>query len=142
MTQQTPYPDAPGFPQYAAPGGQAGPIGKVRSTGLCILLAVVTLGIYALVWYVKVHGEMKRFSGRGLGGGLAFVLAFVVSIVMPYVTSSEVGHLYTDRGQQAPVSGLTGLWYFPGSFIIVGPIVWFVKTNGALNAFWRSQGAA
>ena len=56
-------------------------------------------------------------------------------------TSSEVGGLYSRRGQQPPVTGLTGLWYFPGIFILVGPIIWFVKTNGALNAYWRSVGA-
>jgi hypothetical protein len=39
-----------------------------------------------------------------------------------------------------PVSGATGLWYFPGMFILVGPLVWFVKTNGALNAYWRAHG--
>jgi hypothetical protein len=37
---------------------------------------------------------------------------------------------------------MTGLWYFPGVLILVGPIVWFVKTNGALNDYWRSQGVA
>ena len=39
------------------------------------------------------------------------------------------------------MSGLTGLWYFPGMLILIGPIVWFVKTNGALNNYWRSMGA-
>ncbi len=37
---------------------------------------------------------------------------------------------------------MTGLWYFPGSLILVGPIIWFVKTNNALNDYWRSVGAA
>ncbi len=45
------------------------------------------------------------------------------------------------QGQAKPVSGATGLWYFPACFILIGPIVWFVKTNGALNEYWRSQGA-
>ena len=126
---------------YGQPMG-SGPIGKVRSTGVCILLAIVTLGIYSLYWYFSTHEEMKRHSGQGIGGGIALILAFFVGIAMPYVTSSEVGGLYTRRGQTAPVSGLTGLWYFPGMFILIGPIVWFVKTNGALNAYWRSQGAA
>ena len=137
---------APGQPPAAyAPGGlalTAGPIGKVRSTGLCILLAIVTIGIYPLVWYVKVHGEMKRHTGSGLGGGVAFILAFFVGIVMPYLTAAEVGGLYERRGQPKPVSGVTGLWYFPGSLILVGPLVWFIKTNGALNAYWRTQGAS
>jgi hypothetical protein len=142
-------PTAAAAPAYAAPatpaayGQQAGgaPIGKVRSTGTCILLAIVTLGIYTWVWYFKTHEEMKRHSGQGIGGGIALVLALFVSIVMPYITSAEVGGLYERRGQEKPVSGATGLWNFPGAFILVGPIVWFVKTNGALNDYWRSVGA-
>jgi hypothetical protein len=117
------------------------PIGKVRGTGVCILLTIVTLGVYPLIWYYQVHEEMKRHKGTGLGGGLALLLALLVGIVMPYLASNEVGELYSRRGQAKPVSGLTGLWYFPGALLIVGPLVWFVKTNGALNAYWRSLGA-
>jgi hypothetical protein len=66
----------------------------------------------------------------------------VVGIVMPYLTSSEVGNLYAGRGQKRPVSGATGLWYFPGILLFgIGPFVWFIKTNGALNSYWRSLGA-
>jgi hypothetical protein len=36
------------------------------------------------------------------------------------------------------VSGATGLRSFPGVLIPAGPIVWFVKMNGALNDYWRS----
>ena len=133
-------PAAPPAPVGYAP--YSGPVGKIRSTGLCILLAVITFGIYPLVWFFQVHSEMKRHSGQGIDGVLALVLAFFVGIVMPYITSSEVGGLYSRRGQARPVSGATGLWYFPGAFILVGPLVWFIKTNGALNAYWRSLGAA
>jgi hypothetical protein len=134
---QQPY-GAPGYGQVQPYSGQ---LGKVRSTGVSILLFIVTLGIYGLVWYYLTHDEMKRHSGEGLGGALALVLAFFVGIVMPFLTSSEVGKLYERRGQQPPVSALTGLWYFPGAIILIGPIVWFVKTNGALNDYWRSLGA-
>ena len=79
--------------------GAGAPLGKIRSTGTCILLAIVTLGIYTLVWYYKTHDEMKRHSGEGLGGVVALVLAFFVGIVMPYITSNEVGGLYRRAGQ-------------------------------------------
>lgn len=115
--------------------------GKIRGTGICILLTCLTLGIYPIVWYYQVHEEMKRHSGNGMGGGLALVLAIFVGIAMPYITSSEVGGLYERRGQRKPVSGATGLWYFPGVLLLVGPLVWFIKTNGALNSYWRSLGA-
>jgi len=133
-------PAAPAAPAAPYQAGSA-PIGKIRGTGACILLMIITFGIYGIWWYYKTHEEMKRHSGDGIGGALALLLAVFVGIVLPYINSSEVGRLYERRGQQKPVSGATGLWYFPGIFILVGPIVWFVKTNGALNAYWRSVGA-
>jgi hypothetical protein len=139
-----PYAAYPTPPPGAAPTygyGGTGQVGKVRETGISILLFIVTLGIYGWFWYYNVHKEMKDHSGRGLGGPVALVLAIFVGIVMPYITSSEVGDLYEARGQQKPVSAGTGLWSFPGALILVGPIIWFVKTNGALNEYWRSLGA-
>jgi hypothetical protein len=141
---ENPYDPAsapPTPPPVYTPPPATGPAGKIRGTGVSILLFIVTLGIYGIVWYYFVHDEMRRHkNGDGLGGALALVLAFFIGIVMPYLTASEVGGLYERRGQPAPVSGLTGLWYFPGMFILVGPIIWFVKTNGALNDYWASLG--
>jgi hypothetical protein len=127
----------PGAPDLAG----YGPVGKIRGTGACIGLTIVTLGIYSIYWYYKVHAEMKEHSRDGLGGLVALLLAIFIGIVMPYITSAEVGDLYERRGQDKPVSAATGLWSFPGVFILVGPIVWFVKTNAALNSYWRSLGA-
>ena len=134
---------APGgqAPAYAAAPGTA-PIGQIRSTGTCILLTVVTLGFYTWYWYYKTHDEIKQHTGTGLGGPVALILTIFVSIVMPFVTSNEVGGLYERRGQAKPVSAATGLWFILlGWFFFVGAIVWFVKTNAALNDYWRSVGA-
>ncbi len=137
-----PWPSAGLSPAYAGMPAMAAPLGKVRSTGMCILLTIVTLGIYTWVWYFKTHEEMKRHSGVGIGGGIALVLAIFVAIVMPFLSSSEVGGLYERRGQAAPVSAMTGLWaLLLAWFFGLGLIIWFVKTNGALNAYWRSLGA-
>lgn len=118
-----------------------GPVGKVRGTGICILLCIVTFGIYSVFWFYSVHEELKRHTGRGLGGLVAVLLALFVGIVMPYFSSAEVGQAQELAGRQKTVDGTTGLWYFPGIFILVGPIVWFVKTNKALNDYWISMGA-
>jgi hypothetical protein len=141
MSQPVPYPP-PVPPPYQPNQLGAGPIGETRSTGIGILLFIVTFGIYGWYWFYKTHEEMKRHSGIGLGGGIALLLTILVGVVMPFLTSSEVGELYSRRGQRPPVTGVTGLWNFPGVFIVVGPIIWFVKTNGALNDYWRSLGAA
>jgi hypothetical protein len=136
-------------PAPVAPGGAVlpvasatGELGKIRNTGTCFLLMIVTLGIYGLYWYFATHDEMKRHSGQGLGGLVALLLAIFVGIVMPFLNSNEVGHLYERRGEKPPVTALTGLWaLLLGWFFFVGVIVWFVRTNGALNAYWRSLGA-
>jgi hypothetical protein len=142
MSDQAPPPP----PSYAMPA-QPGQVyvGRVRSTGLGILLFLVTFGIYGVVWWYMVHEDLKRHTGQGLGGGLGLLLGFVTVYlgvpVAPFFTSDEVGKLYERSGRTAPVSALTGLWYFPGMFLVFLPIVWFVKTNGALNDYWRSYGA-
>jgi hypothetical protein len=88
-----------------------------------------------------VPPDVPESRGEGLGGGLALVIALFFGIVLSFLTPAEVGRLYERRGQQAPVSAVTGLWTLLGVIILIGPIVWFVKTNGALNAYWRSVGA-
>ena len=137
----TEHPHDPAPAAYGSSPAPGGGVGKIRGTFACIVLSIVTFGIYSLVYFFKTHDEMKKHSGTGIGGGLALVLALFVGIVMPYLMSNEVGGLYERQGKEKPVSLTTGLWYFPGIFILVGPLVWFIKTNGALNDYWRSQGA-
>jgi hypothetical protein len=129
------------YPASAHQGYPGATVGQIRSTGLAAFLFIITLGIYGLVWYYQVHDEMKRHSGQGLGGGVGLLIAFFVGFVSPFLVSAEVGQLYQRRGLQRPVSGATGLWNLLGIFILIGPIIWFVKTNNALNAYWRSLGA-
>lgn len=173
----------PGYAPAAYGYTYDGPPGRVRPTGTTILLFVVTLGIYGFVYNYQVHDEMKRHSGRGIGGGVALLLSFLAGVAMPFLTPHEVGNLYERKGQQPPVKATTGLWalipmivgyvitfvaFFaliasvhtdpvtgePGdpstgsiaglviAFAVMmgsylaGGIVWFVKTNGALNAYW------
>ena len=133
-----PMPGVPAYGQYAQPRG---PIGQVRPTGMIILLFFVTLGIWGFIYYFQTHEEMKRHTGEGLGGVLALVIAIIFGILNPFLLSNEVGQLYSRRGRQPPVTALTGLWFFPGILILVGPFIWFVQTNKALNEYWQSLGA-
>jgi hypothetical protein len=133
-----PMPGVPAYAQYAQPRG---PIGQIRPTGMIMLLFFVTLGIWGFIYYFQTHEEMKRHTGEGVGGVIAVVICLFVGLVNPFLLSHEVGQLYTRRGQEPPVTALTGLWFFPGIFILVGPFIWFVQTNRALNEYWQSVGA-
>ena len=58
----------------AAYSGGPPPIGQVRSTGICILLYDRDARDLQLVWYYKVHDEMKRHTGRAWAAGVALLL--------------------------------------------------------------------
>ena len=131
----------PQYPPYPASRYPARSVGQVRGTALQILLFVVTFGIWGFVYVFQAHDEMKRHSGDGIGGVIALVVSLFANLASPFLLSHEVGGLYERRGERRPVSALTGLWFFPGIFLLVGPIIWFVLTNNALNDYWRSRGA-
>jgi hypothetical protein len=177
---------APAAYGYPPSYGGLGTPGSIRRTGVSIALFFVTLSLYTFYYNYKVHDEMKRYSGRGIGGGVALLLSFLAGVAMPFVTPAEVGSLYTWRGERPPVNGWTGLWHllpvilgYIGFFVLLfvsldvassssdsngsatgavvalvvsivvylgcvigGGVVWFVKTNGALNRFWLSVGAS
>jgi len=111
-------------------------VGTVRSPVAVILLSLITLGIYALYWQYSSFKELKEYSGEGIGGGLGLLFAFLLGIVNVFLLPAEVGHLYGREGQEEPVSGLTGFWVF---LPLVGGIIWVVKVQGRLNAFWEAH---
>ena len=134
------FPDLPGPRPFPPPVRWARPtsaLGETRSTVLQMLLFVVTVGIWGYVYFFQTHDEMKRHSGDGIGGVVALLVAILFWMASPFLLSHEVGRLYERTGRRKPVSALTGLWFFPGIFLLVGPIIWFVLTNRALNDYWR-----
>jgi Na+/proline symporter len=115
-----------------------GAVGKPRRIGICILLFIVTFGLYGWYWAYKTHDELKQRTGEGLGGVVGLVVWIVINAVSAFVIPSEVGRMYARDGKAAPVNGWTGLWLFPGVVLVVPAIVWFVKVQGALNRYWES----
>ena len=138
-TQPQPQPPA------GSPTGYRGQPGEPRAVGLGILLFVVTFGIYGLYWAYMTAEEMKRYANVGVGGVVQLIIWFFISPVSGFLIPNDIEALYRSEGEQSPVTAMTGLWLFPGIFIIVGPIIWYVKVQNALNDFWsrrRDLGAA
>jgi hypothetical protein len=140
-------PPPPPPPSYAPGalvlGPPTGPIGRQRSTGLSMLLFVVTFGIYGYVWIFQVHEEMKIHGNDGLGGVVPLVLWFFTgTLVMGFLTPLELEKFYQRQGRESPVSWTVGLWSSVGLLLCgLGPIVWFVLVNRAINDYWRALGA-
>jgi len=117
---------------------QTAPAGEHRSIGLCILLFIVTFGFYGWYWAYKTQEEMKQETGEGLGGVLGLVIWILIGAVSAFVIPSEVGRMYARAGKTPPMTGWTGLWLFPFGIFLIPAIVWFVKVQGALNAYWAT----
>jgi Domain of unknown function (DUF4234) len=112
--------------------------GSFYSTGLVILLTIVTLGIWAAVWTYRTNEDLKKFSGDGLGGVLGVVLYIFVSPVLMFTIPNEIKNAYERNGRESPVTALWGLWFL---LPLIGNIVWYVKVQRALNDLWVSNGA-
>ena len=113
-----------------------GPLGQSRGIAFVIVISIITFGIYHLYWTYMTFEEMKRRTGEGLGGVLGLVIGILIAIVNAFVIPSEVGHMYRGDGEDAPMTGWTGLWLL---LPIVGWFVWIVKVQGALNRYWKSH---
>ena len=121
--------------------GNTGPLGHPRGIGFAILIFIVTFGLYSLYWVYQTQEEVKRHSGDGIGGVLGLVVWIIVGAISAFVIPSEIGKMYEKDGREAPITGWTGLWLFPGALLIIPAIVWFVKVQGSLNRYWESEGA-
>jgi hypothetical protein len=118
---------------------ERGPLGNTRSIGLSILWAVLTLGIYTFIWTYKTQEEVKRYSGNGVGGVIGLVIYILISPVTFFIVPSEVRFMYENLdGQRSPVRGIYGLWFL---LPLLGPLIWFIQVQGALNRYWESKGA-
>src|SRR5215471_2421243 len=129
---------------YSAPEPAAqaarGRVGNTRSIGLSILWAMLTLGIYTIIWTYKTQEEVKRYSGNGVGGVIGMVIYILISPVTFFLVPSEVRFMYENLdGQKSPVRGIYGLWFL---LPLIGSIIWFVQVQGALNRYWESKGAS
>lgn len=115
-----------------------GPLGNERSIWTSIGLAIITFSIYTFVWTYKTHKEIKLHSGEGIGGVLGLVVYLVIAPVTYFVVPSEIRTMHEHEGRESPVRGITGLWLL---LPLLGPLVWFVKVQGALNRYWQSKAA-
>lgn len=118
MSEYTsPPPAAPSAPPQAAAYGAQMP---QRSPIVVWLLGYITLGIYALVWYYKIHKEMQQFDPRqGIkpGVSLCAILFGWILIVPPFIsvwnTAKSVRECQRVAGLQPTCSpGLTLLLCF------------------------------
>lgn len=130
-----PAPASPfGAETWGRPGGQ---LGKRRSAGLVILLAIVTCGIWTVVWAYQNGDELNRWSGKGIGGTAHLLITLFVSPVTMFIMAGEVEQLYRDDRREPPITTIWGLWFL---LPLIGNVIWYLRIQGAINDYWTAHG--
>jgi hypothetical protein len=124
---------------------------KVREPGLVILWSVLTLGIYAYVWYYKINRELRDFGEAQGDTELAksnpalSVLAVTLGalILVPQVVSywrctGRIRRAEAITGRNDPLNGwIIGICYATGIFLLLPLIAIPILVQDHLNAVWK-----
>lgn len=63
-----------------------------RNIAMCIILSIVTCGIYGLYWMVKLNDETITLSGtQGAGGGMVILLTIVTCGIYGFYWNYKLG---------------------------------------------------
>ncbi len=87
---------------YYAPAGR----GTNRNIVVCILLSVITCGIYSIYWMIMLNDEINSLSGeQGTSGGVVFLLSLVTCGIYGF-------YWYYKMGQRIDIiKGMQGSSY-------------------------------
>lgn len=79
---------------------------KKRNIGLCVLLSIITCGIYAIYWFVKINNDINELANpeKKTSGGVAILLTLVTFGIYGIYWAYKMGKLLDDaraqRGEQ------------------------------------------
>lgn len=82
-----------------------------RSVGMCIVLSIVTCGIYLFYWIYCVHNDVQEVSGQpmGVSGGMVIVLTIITCGIYGIYWNYKMGQML-DQAKGQP-NGYSGLVY-------------------------------
>lgn len=83
-----------------------------RNVAVCIILSLVTCGIYGIYWFICLANDTNTVSGRvnDTSGGVAFLLTLVTcgiyGIYWAYKQGEKLDEAKTSRGIPSSNSGI------------------------------------
>ena len=106
---------------------------KQRSIPVCIILSLVTCGIYSLYWMVVLTDDANRLSGRQRpSGGTALLLTIVTCGIYGYYWAYQMGEaLYNAKAQRGIAGSSNGVLYL--ILEIIFPIIGWCLMQDEIN---------
>lgn len=139
MPQQG-YPQQPGYQQV---NYNASLLKTNRSLLVYVLLGIVTLGIYVIYRNFEMGESINRIASPYDGKKtMNYIIAWLLSIVTFGIFYYVWMHMFTERvGNELERRGCSQklsiadfwLWGVLGSFIIIGPFIFFYRLFNGMN---------
>lgn len=106
---------------------------KEKSIALCIILSIVTCGIYGIYWFVCLTNDVNYVSGEeGTSGGLAFLFTLITcgiyGLYWAYKMGDKLDIAKQKRGIPASNGGILYLILF-----MFGGIIAYALIQNELN---------
>lgn len=107
---------------------------RYRSIGMCIVLTLITCGIYGLYWLVCLNDDVAEYTGEYVtSGGMVLLLSIVTcgiySIYWAYKMGEALDYVRVADGRP---SGSLGILYLILSILGLG-IVTYALIQSELN---------
>lgn len=111
-----------------------------RNIALCIVLSIVTCGIYGIYWFICLTNDMNEAAKvEGTSGGVAFLLSVITcniyGLYWGYKQGEKIDIAKTNRGIPANNSGILYL-----ILCLLLPIVAWALMQNELNIISRTDG--
>jgi uncharacterized protein DUF1707/uncharacterized protein DUF4234 len=123
-----------------------GKTAKIRSPWALPLFAIITLGIYYLVWYYKVNREMSDWGEQhkvdlGTSPGMSVIAITLggILIIPPFVSIWGTGKRMQLSQRVADVHGGSGLLWFVLHIIPIVSLFAPTYLQSELNKVWETR---
>lgn len=101
---------------------------KKRNIALCVILTIVTLGIY---WFIKMTNDINELANpeKKTSGGVSFLLTLITCNIYGIYWAYKMGGLLdkaqTDRGMPAQNRAVVYLILE----LLIAPVAWILMQN-------------
>lgn len=104
---------------------------KHRSVGLCVVLSIITCGIYGIYWFYCLNEEISEVTERpGTSGGLVIVFTLLSCGIYAIYWAYKMGEkLDAARVDQGVPSGSLAVLYLVLSIFGLSIVAWALMQN-------------
>lgn len=105
-----------------------------RNIALCIVLSIVTCGIYGIYWFICLSNDTNAAANvDGTSGGVAFLLSVITcniyGLYWAYKQGEKIDIAKTNRGMSSNNSGILYLILC----LIIPVVAWAIMQNELNN---------